>query len=74
MCGRFTQHYTWAELVALYGLTQPAPNLNPHYNIAPTDTVEIVIRPRGKCRGGGRTPEAEGVPAPHAPDLWLYGW
>jgi putative SOS response-associated peptidase YedK len=36
MCGRFTQAYTWRELVTLYGLTQPALNLQPRYNIAPT--------------------------------------
>ena len=34
MCGRFTQAYTWRELVTLYGLTQPAMNLQPRYNIA----------------------------------------
>jgi len=49
MCGRFTQAYTWRELVALYWLTQPAVNLQARYNIAPTTTVEAVI-PRGGDR------------------------
>ena len=40
MCGRFTQAYTWRELVALRGLTQPAMNLQPRYNIAPTATID----------------------------------
>ena len=43
MCGRFTQAYTWRELVALYGLTQPALNLQPRYNIAPTATIDVLI-------------------------------
>ena len=42
MCGRFTQAYTWRELVALYGLTQPATNLQPRYNIAPTATIDLL--------------------------------
>ena len=43
MCGRFTQHYTWQELVALYRLTVPASNLQPRYNIAPTTTIHVVV-------------------------------
>jgi putative SOS response-associated peptidase YedK len=42
MCGRFTQSYTWRELVELYQLTQPALNLRPRYNIAPTTTISVV--------------------------------
>ena len=42
MCGRFTQHYTWREVHDLYDLTGAARNLQAHYNISPTDTVEVV--------------------------------
>jgi len=42
MCGRFTQRYTWREVHDLYGLTGAARNLQAHYNIAPTDTVNVV--------------------------------
>jgi putative SOS response-associated peptidase YedK len=42
MCGRFTQRYTWREIYPLYGLTGPARNLQAHYNIAPTDPVNVV--------------------------------
>jgi putative SOS response-associated peptidase YedK len=42
MCGRFTARYTWREVHDLYDLTGAARNLQAHYNIAPTDTVEVV--------------------------------
>ncbi len=42
MCGRFTQSCTWRELVELYRLTQPARNLRPRYNIAPTTAIDVV--------------------------------
>jgi putative SOS response-associated peptidase YedK len=45
MCGRFTQAYTWQELVALYRLAQPAVNLQARYNVCPTDPIDVV-RPR----------------------------
>jgi putative SOS response-associated peptidase YedK len=43
MCGRFTQLYSWPELVALYRLTMPPVNLQPSYNICPTDPVDVVL-------------------------------
>jgi len=46
MCGRFTQQYSWRELVALYRLTQPAINLQPRYNIAPTMTLDAITPAR----------------------------
>ncbi|HWN48651.1 MAG TPA: SOS response-associated peptidase family protein [Xanthobacteraceae bacterium] len=42
MCGRFTQRYTWREIDDRYDLTGAARNLQAHYNVAPTDTVEVV--------------------------------
>jgi len=42
MCGRFTQHYTWTEVQAFLSVFGPARNLQPHYNIAPTDTVDVI--------------------------------
>ncbi|HEY3776461.1 MAG TPA: SOS response-associated peptidase [Rhizomicrobium sp.] len=47
MCGRFTNQFTWRELVELYGITEPyiAPvsNLQPRFNFAPMQGG-IVIR------------------------------
>lgn len=44
MCGRFTNRYTWSELVRLYRLTgsSPASNFPPLYNIAPTENSFVV--------------------------------
>jgi len=45
MCGRFTQHYTWAEVHAflnVFGDLATPRNLQPRYNIAPTDFIDVV--------------------------------
>jgi len=73
MCGRFTQRYTWSEICdlygltgasRLYGLTGASRNLQAHYNIAPTDTVEVV------------RPSADGAPelVPMRWGLIPYWW
>ena len=54
MCGRFTRQYTWrqytwAQLHVLYRLTVPAaiPNVQPDYNVCPTDPADVVIPNEG---------------------------
>lgn len=50
MCGRFTQAYTWAEVVEFLNVFGPAPsNMRPRYNIAPTTMVDVIVD-RGKGR------------------------
>jgi putative SOS response-associated peptidase YedK len=43
VCGRFTQRFTWQELVDLYRLTQPPQNLRPSYNVCPTDPISVIV-------------------------------
>ena len=42
MCGRFTQHYTWAEIHEALDVFGAPQNLQPRYNIAPTTAVDVV--------------------------------
>lgn len=49
MCGRFAQFYTWAEVHDVLGVVGAPKNLRPHYNIAPTTPVDVVVD-----RGEGR--------------------
>jgi putative SOS response-associated peptidase YedK len=42
MCGRFTQNYTWEQVHAFLSVFGPPRNLQPHYNLAPTDTVDVI--------------------------------
>src|SRR5690625_2009259 len=49
MCGRFTQTYSWPELHALYAIHDPPlrANLEPRYNIAPTQEIDILLPQAG---------------------------
>jgi putative SOS response-associated peptidase YedK len=50
MCGRFTVKMTWADLVARYRLTldRPPHNLQPRYNVCPTDPTDVVAEHEGE--------------------------
>ena len=52
MCGRFTQRYTWREVVAFSRLAMPAPalNLRPRYNLAPSQRAAVVRAEDGERR------------------------
>jgi putative SOS response-associated peptidase YedK len=43
MCGRFTQKYTWQELAGFYRLNQTPRNIQPAYNVCPTDPISVII-------------------------------
>ena len=44
MCGRFTRNYTWSQIYAMYQLTSVPANIQPNFNVCPTDTVDVVVR------------------------------
>jgi putative SOS response-associated peptidase YedK len=50
MCGRFTKNYTWQQIHAMYSLLTPAaiPNMQPSFNVCPTDPVDVVVTNDGK--------------------------
>jgi putative SOS response-associated peptidase YedK len=56
MCGRFTNEFTWAELHALYNLSEelfpmgPPSNMQPKFNIAPTQDVDFVAHNKAGVR------------------------
>ncbi|TCR65667.1 SOS response-associated peptidase [Bosea sp. BK604] len=47
MCGRFSQAYTWEDVYAfsqpLTVPAAPAPNLQAHYNLSPTNEVDVIV-------------------------------
>ena len=50
MCGRFTQRLSWAELHELMDLIGAPLNLQPRYNVAPSQDVAVVrATANGRC-------------------------
>jgi putative SOS response-associated peptidase YedK len=43
MCGTLHSQHTWVQINAMYSLTSPPSNLQPRFNICPTDPVDTVV-------------------------------
>ena len=52
MCGRFGMLHTWTDMFESYNLISPALNLQPRFNIAPTQPVFAIT---ASSEGGGNT-------------------
>ena len=51
MCGRFTQAFTWAEVVSFYRLVDEiAPALSASWNVAPTHNAGVIVPGGGGLR------------------------
>jgi putative SOS response-associated peptidase YedK len=51
MCGRFTQAFTWAEVVAFYKLVDEiAPSFAASWNVAPTHNAGVIVLDRDVLR------------------------
>ena len=50
MCGRTTKNYSWEQVHALYrlGLPSAIPNMQPSFNVCPTDPVDVIVPRDGK--------------------------
>jgi putative SOS response-associated peptidase YedK len=48
MCGRFVQAYSWQEINDLLDLVGPPQNIQPRYNVAPTQQIDVVYRDDGE--------------------------
>lgn len=48
MCGRFTRNYTWSEIHRYYSLISTPANIQPNFNVCPTQTIDAVIEQGGK--------------------------
>jgi putative SOS response-associated peptidase YedK len=67
MCGRFTQHYTWAEVHAFLSVFGTPRNLQPRYNIARTTMIDGG-NPQHARRRTARRGSREIVPGPPRED------
>ncbi|MFO7587137.1 MAG: SOS response-associated peptidase [Gemmatimonadota bacterium] len=72
MCGRFTLATPAAEWASLFGLNE-VPDLDPRYNIAPTQDV-AAIRSTAPAQGGDASPEAPPEPARANREMVALRW